>query len=108
LPPWPSILPSPPRNNLSLSILLFVSFQVFNGRICKAIQPIQTLDLFLISTLTHADSLPNLEIDSTYSVGLDKIDLRKCREKGIWVHLRSSLSTHLIDALKDFLFQFKR
>jgi len=31
------------------------------------------------------DSLPNLEIVSTYSVGFDKIDLKKCREKGIWV-----------------------
>lgn len=31
------------------------------------------------------DSLPNLEIVSTYSVGFDKIDLKNCREKGIWV-----------------------
>ncbi|XP_061359346.1 glyoxylate/hydroxypyruvate/pyruvate reductase 2KGR-like isoform X2 [Gastrolobium bilobum] len=31
------------------------------------------------------DSLPKLEIVSTYSVGLDKIDLKKCREKGIRV-----------------------
>ncbi|PSR96867.1 Hydroxyphenylpyruvate reductase [Actinidia chinensis var. chinensis] len=31
------------------------------------------------------DSLPNLEIVSTYSVGLDKIDLRKCEERGIRV-----------------------
>ncbi|AES67998.1 putative oxidoreductase [Medicago truncatula] len=31
------------------------------------------------------DSLPNLEIVSTYSVGFDKIDLKKCREKGICV-----------------------
>ncbi|XP_047177404.1 glyoxylate/hydroxypyruvate reductase A HPR2-like [Vigna umbellata] len=29
------------------------------------------------------DSLPNLQIVSTYSVGYDNIDLRKCREKGI-------------------------
>ncbi|QCE08964.1 D-3-phosphoglycerate dehydrogenase [Vigna unguiculata] len=29
------------------------------------------------------DSLPNLEIVSTYSVGYDHIDLRKCRERGI-------------------------
>jgi hypothetical protein len=41
------------------------------------------LNLFLIPTLTHADSLPNLEIDLTYSVELNKIDLRECREKGI-------------------------
>ncbi|XVF86629.1 hypothetical protein PTKIN_Ptkin18bG0057800 [Pterospermum kingtungense] len=31
------------------------------------------------------DSLPNLEIVSSYSVGLDKIDLDKCKEKGIKV-----------------------
>lgn len=31
------------------------------------------------------DSLPKLEIVSSYSVGLDKIDLRKCEEKGIRV-----------------------
>ncbi|KAI5651281.1 hypothetical protein M9H77_37286 [Catharanthus roseus] len=31
------------------------------------------------------DSLPNLEIVSTYSVGLDKIDLVRCKEKGIKV-----------------------
>lgn len=31
------------------------------------------------------DSLPNLEIVSTYSVGLDKIDLTKCKERGIRV-----------------------
>lgn len=31
------------------------------------------------------DSLPNLEIVSTNSVGLDKIDLKKCNEKGIHV-----------------------
>ncbi|KAK9282155.1 hypothetical protein L1049_005067 [Liquidambar formosana] len=31
------------------------------------------------------DSLPNLEIVSTYSVGLDKIDLVKCMERGIQV-----------------------
>nr|GMC87227.1 hydroxyphenylpyruvate reductase-like [Ipomoea batatas] len=31
------------------------------------------------------DSLPNLEIVSTYSVGFDKIDLAKCRERGIRV-----------------------
>ncbi|XP_041002202.1 uncharacterized protein LOC121247815 [Juglans microcarpa x Juglans regia] len=31
------------------------------------------------------DSLPELEIVSSYSVGLDKIDLRKCEEKGIRV-----------------------
>ncbi|XP_027343684.1 glyoxylate/hydroxypyruvate reductase A HPR2 isoform X1 [Abrus precatorius] len=31
------------------------------------------------------DSLPQLEIVSTYSVGFDKIDLIKCREKGIRV-----------------------
>ncbi|KAG6418290.1 hypothetical protein SASPL_120492 [Salvia splendens] len=31
------------------------------------------------------DSLPRLEIVSTYSVGLDKIDLEKCRERGIRV-----------------------
>ncbi|XP_057772784.1 glyoxylate/hydroxypyruvate/pyruvate reductase 2KGR-like [Salvia miltiorrhiza] len=31
------------------------------------------------------DSLPRLEIVSTYSVGLDKIDLDKCRERGIRV-----------------------
>ena len=31
------------------------------------------------------DSLPELEIVSSYSVGLDKIDLRKCQEKGIRV-----------------------
>ena len=30
-------------------------------------------------------SLPNLEIVASYSVGLDKIDLRKCEEKGIRV-----------------------
>lgn len=29
------------------------------------------------------DSLPKLEIVSTYSVGFDKIDLQKCRDKGI-------------------------
>jgi lactate dehydrogenase-like 2-hydroxyacid dehydrogenase len=58
----------------------FGSFQLFNGRTHKAIQPIQTQP-FPHSNLTHADSLPNLEIDSTYSVGLDKIDLRKCKEK---------------------------
>ncbi|WVZ00372.1 hypothetical protein V8G54_026441 [Vigna mungo] len=32
---------------------------------------------------TTIDSLPNLQIVSTYSVGYDNIDLRKCREKGI-------------------------
>jgi len=31
------------------------------------------------------DSLPKLEIVSTYSVGFDKIDLVKCKEKGIHV-----------------------
>ncbi|KAB2012471.1 hypothetical protein ES319_D09G092500v1 [Gossypium barbadense] len=31
------------------------------------------------------DSLPNLEIVASYSVGLDKIDLGKCKEKGIKV-----------------------
>lgn len=31
------------------------------------------------------DSLPRLEIVASYSVGLDKIDLRKCEEKGIRV-----------------------
>ncbi|XP_052174518.1 glyoxylate/hydroxypyruvate/pyruvate reductase 2KGR-like [Diospyros lotus] len=31
------------------------------------------------------DSLPRLEIVSTYSVGLDKIDLAKCQERGIRV-----------------------
>ncbi|EEF46450.1 glycerate dehydrogenase, putative [Ricinus communis] len=31
------------------------------------------------------DALPNLEIVATYSVGLDKIDLKKCAEKGIRV-----------------------
>ena len=30
-------------------------------------------------------SFPNLEIVASYSVGLDKIDLRKCEEKGIRV-----------------------
>lgn len=31
------------------------------------------------------DALPNLEIVSSYSVGLDKIDLAKCKERGIRV-----------------------
>ena len=31
------------------------------------------------------ENLPNLEIVSSFSVGLDKIDLAKCREKGIRV-----------------------
>ncbi|KAM7255572.1 hypothetical protein ACFE04_008470 [Oxalis oulophora] len=31
------------------------------------------------------DSLPNLEIVSSFSVGLDKVDLVKCKEKGIRV-----------------------
>jgi lactate dehydrogenase-like 2-hydroxyacid dehydrogenase len=31
------------------------------------------------------DSLPHLEIVSSFSVGLDKIDLAKCKEKGIRV-----------------------
>ncbi|KAF5187151.1 Glyoxylate/hydroxypyruvate reductase B [Thalictrum thalictroides] len=31
------------------------------------------------------DSLPKLEIVSSFSVGLDKIDLKKCKEKGIKV-----------------------
>lgn len=31
------------------------------------------------------DSLPNLEIVSTYSMGYDKIDLAKCKERGIRV-----------------------
>ncbi|KAK5803405.1 hypothetical protein PVK06_031050 [Gossypium arboreum] len=31
------------------------------------------------------DSLPNMEIVASYSVGLDKIDLGKCKEKGIKV-----------------------
>lgn len=31
------------------------------------------------------DQLPKLEIVSTYSVGLDKVDLPKCKEKGIRV-----------------------
>ncbi|OMO54061.1 hypothetical protein CCACVL1_28082 [Corchorus capsularis] len=31
------------------------------------------------------DSLPNLEIVASYSVGLDKIDLDKCKERGIKV-----------------------
>ncbi|WCJ40783.1 Glyoxylate/hydroxypyruvate/pyruvate reductase 2KGR [Euphorbia peplus] len=31
------------------------------------------------------DQLPNLEIVSSYSVGLDKVDLPKCKEKGIRV-----------------------
>lgn len=31
------------------------------------------------------DSLPKLEIVSSFSVGLDKIDLNKCKEKGIRV-----------------------
>lgn len=31
------------------------------------------------------DSLPRLEIVASYSVGLDKIDLNKCRERGIRV-----------------------
>jgi len=29
------------------------------------------------------DSLPKLEIVSTYSVGLDKVDLAKCKERKI-------------------------
>ncbi|CAJ2637563.1 unnamed protein product [Trifolium pratense] len=36
-------------------------------------------------TETYADSLSNPEVDSTYSVGLDKIYVRKGREKGIRV-----------------------
>lgn len=40
------------------------------------------------------DSLPNLEIVATYSVGLDKIDLDKCKEKGIKV-------TNTPDVLSD-------
>lgn len=31
------------------------------------------------------DALPKLEIVSSFSVGLDKVDLNKCREKGIRV-----------------------
>ncbi|RDX73262.1 Hydroxyphenylpyruvate reductase, partial [Mucuna pruriens] len=31
----------------------------------------------------NIDSLPNLEIVATYSVGFDNIDLQKCRDKGI-------------------------
>lgn len=31
------------------------------------------------------DALPSLEIVASYSVGLDKIDLKKCEEKGIRV-----------------------
>ena len=31
------------------------------------------------------DSLPKLEIVSTYSVGLDKVDLAKCKERKIAV-----------------------
>ncbi|XP_074275985.1 hydroxyphenylpyruvate reductase [Silene latifolia] len=34
---------------------------------------------------TLIDALPNLEIVSSFSVGLDKIDLKKCKEKGIRV-----------------------
>ncbi|GER48346.1 glyoxylate/hydroxypyruvate reductase B, partial [Striga asiatica] len=38
-----------------------------------------------IVTAELIDALPKLEIVSTFSVGLDKIDLAKCREKGIRV-----------------------
>lgn len=31
------------------------------------------------------DALPNLKIVSSFSVGLDKVDLGKCRERGIRV-----------------------
>lgn len=31
------------------------------------------------------ESLPNLEIVASFSVGIDKVDLNKCREKGIRV-----------------------
>lgn len=31
------------------------------------------------------ETLPNLEIVSSFSVGIDKVDLNKCREKGIRV-----------------------
>uniref|UniRef100_A0A9I9CCR1 D-isomer specific 2-hydroxyacid dehydrogenase catalytic domain-containing protein n=1 Tax=Cucumis melo TaxID=3656 RepID=A0A9I9CCR1_CUCME len=34
---------------------------------------------------TLIDALPKLEIVSSFSVGLDKIDLKKCKEKGIRV-----------------------
>ncbi|XP_058105646.1 glyoxylate/hydroxypyruvate/pyruvate reductase 2KGR-like [Magnolia sinica] len=40
------------------------------------------------------DALPNLEIISSHSVGLDKIDLAKCRERGIRV-------TYTPDVLTD-------
>ncbi|CAA0822175.1 Glyoxylate/hydroxypyruvate reductase A HPR2 [Striga hermonthica] len=38
-----------------------------------------------VVTAELIDALPKLEIVSTFSVGLDKIDLAKCREKGIRV-----------------------
>ncbi|CAI0474362.1 unnamed protein product [Linum tenue] len=39
------------------------------------------------------DQLPNLEIVSSYSVGVDKIDLAKCKEKGIRVTNCPDVST---------------
>ncbi|KAF9616467.1 hypothetical protein IFM89_029764 [Coptis chinensis] len=44
------------------------------------------------------DSLPKLEIVSSYSVGLDKIDLNKCNEKGFRV---SNTPDVLIDDVAD-------
>lgn len=39
------------------------------------------------------DALPKLEIVSSYSVGLDKIDLAKCKERGIKVTYTPDLIT---------------
>jgi len=62
----------------------YPSFQSFSDTHANSIRAL------VCSTKIGADSntinsLPNLEIVSTYSVGFDKIDLKKCREKGICV-----------------------
>ncbi|KAJ0962575.1 hypothetical protein J5N97_027697 [Dioscorea zingiberensis] len=42
-------------------------------------------DTNVVADAETIDALPRLEIVSTFSVGLDKIDLHKCRERGIRV-----------------------
>ncbi|GAU10995.1 hypothetical protein TSUD_112880 [Trifolium subterraneum] len=62
----------------------FSSFQSFSQTHANSVRAL-VCDTKIGADANTIDSLPNLEIVSTYSVGLDKIDLKKCREKGIRV-----------------------
>jgi lactate dehydrogenase-like 2-hydroxyacid dehydrogenase len=62
----------------------FPSFQSFSETHANSVRAL-VCDTKIGADANTIDSLPNLEIVSTYSVGLDKIDLKKCKEKGIRV-----------------------